>query len=181
MWIVDVAIIPPCSKFSYFRFLCSLISRLQGQQFPFLLAVYWCSQQILLSRFNHEAPETRLGCPGQLSSLPSGCLLLSRWPLWHNAFAWLIFSGWPFYLIDFFRMIIQFSPLTSILRAASLPLEARVMTVEGTFLLFPAFHPIIAHLPRVTVWNLAPILNPKLQKDSNVPKMLCQVQKFSNF
>jgi len=28
---------------------------------------------------------------------------------------------------------------------------------------------------RVTVWNLAPILNPKLQKDSNVPKMLCQM------
>ena len=34
----------------------------------------------------------------------------------------------------------------------------------------------IIQLPRVTVWNLAPILNPKLQKDSNVPKMLCQVQ-----
>jgi len=28
---------------------------------------------------------------------------------------------------------------------------------------------------RVTVWNLAPILNPKLQKDSTVPKMLCQM------
>ena len=28
---------------------------------------------------------------------------------------------------------------------------------------------------RVTVWNLAPILNPKLQKDSSVPKMLCQM------
>jgi len=28
---------------------------------------------------------------------------------------------------------------------------------------------------RVTVWNLAPILNPKLQKDSKVPKMLCQM------
>jgi len=28
---------------------------------------------------------------------------------------------------------------------------------------------------RVTVWNMAPILNPKLQKDSKVPKMLCQM------
>jgi len=28
---------------------------------------------------------------------------------------------------------------------------------------------------RVTVWNMAPILNPKLQKDSSVPKMLCQM------
>jgi len=28
---------------------------------------------------------------------------------------------------------------------------------------------------RVTVWNLAPILNPKLQKDASVPKMLCQM------
>ena len=28
---------------------------------------------------------------------------------------------------------------------------------------------------RVTVWNMAPILNPKLQKDPNVPKMLCQM------
>ena len=28
---------------------------------------------------------------------------------------------------------------------------------------------------RVTVWNLAPIVNPKLQKDPNVPKMLCQM------
>lgn len=28
---------------------------------------------------------------------------------------------------------------------------------------------------RVTIWNMAPILNPKLQKDSSVPKMLCQM------
>ena len=28
---------------------------------------------------------------------------------------------------------------------------------------------------RVTVWNLAPIINPKLQKDNKVPKMLCQM------
>jgi len=28
---------------------------------------------------------------------------------------------------------------------------------------------------RVTVWNMAPILNPKLQKDNSVPKMLCQM------
>lgn len=28
---------------------------------------------------------------------------------------------------------------------------------------------------RVTVWNLVPIINPKLQKDSSVPKMLCQM------
>ena len=77
-------------------------------------------------------------------------------------------------------MTIQSSPSTSILRAASLLLEARAMTVEGAFKLFSTFHPMIIPFPRVTVWNLAPILNPKLQKDSNVPKMLCQVQKFSN-
>ena len=28
---------------------------------------------------------------------------------------------------------------------------------------------------RVTVWNMAPIINSKLQKDSSVPKMLCQM------
>ena len=28
---------------------------------------------------------------------------------------------------------------------------------------------------RVTVWNMAPIVNPKLQKDNSVPKMLCQM------